>query len=112
MNFRNEMSAEAQARLLELLKQSESTQQEIFSLAERETERINGAHKEASLTELRYWRASVLQYGTQPQYENLCAIINDYGVEPAIEPARPVGWLQKLLTFLGLDLWIRRAKQN
>lgn len=118
MSTADQISDDARARMLELVAQAQSTQLAILDIAERETERINGAHKEASLTELRKWRAFVVEYGYQTQYEHLCEVVNGQGLERAVEPEQgdvtwtpiPPSWWVRVLLFFGFDAWLRHDK--
>jgi len=108
MDFADQISDEARARMLTLLKQRDALELELLDIAKGEAERINGEHREAILTQVHSTRVFIEEYGYEFQYEYYRSLINGYGVVPAIEPARPVGRFEKLLTFLGFEMWKRQ----
>jgi hypothetical protein len=112
MDFTDQISDEARARLLALLKQRDALELALLDISKGEVERIGGAHRDLILSQLDSQRAFLAEYDCHHQYEYMAENINGRGIAPAIELARPVGRFEKLLTFLGFDLWTHRAKRS
>jgi hypothetical protein len=112
MDFEDQISDRARAGMLALLKQRDALELALLDAAQAEAERINGEHRKAILAQVESTRVFIREYGYEFQFEYYRSLINGHGVAPAIELARPVGRFEKLLTFLGFDLWTHRAKRS
>lgn len=105
-----QINEEGSTRILELFEQRRALDLQLIGVARLEVERINGEFKAESLAVLSSLEEMISgDVRNWNDFINLCAVINGYGVVPALpEQSR----CQKLLKFLGFDLWTRRAKRN
>jgi hypothetical protein len=111
MDFQDQISDEARAHILELLKQADAIQFQLLDISKSEVERIGGAHRDLILSQLDSQRAFIEEYDCRHQYEYIAKNINGRGIAPAIEPMPPIRFIDKLAAFFGFDLWTRRAKR-
>ena len=112
MDFQDQISDEARARMLALFKQRDALELQVLDIAENEVKRINGAHRDLILSQLHSQRAFMKEYDHRHQYECVSAQVNGEGITQQYAEPLPLRFIDKLAAFFGFDLWTRKAKRN